>query len=142
MEVALEDDIISRDEYKILQIIRNHLKISGKMEEEIELKLRSKNVLKITPEEEKKLINSGDKDEDIKLYRKAVMQSLADFTVTQDEFKLLEGLRQVLGITEAEHVEIEKKIRDEIERNYSAPTAEKIYDRLATYLKMVKKHFI
>ena len=137
---ALEDGIITRDEGKLLKSLRSSLGITESMHEKLEQGFRKGKEILI--EDEDKELNLKDEiypDMYAETYKNAVITALKDKKITQDEFRILDYLRQAFDISLEEHGKVEKEVRDELNKTYKVGVTDMVWDRFNYWIKTVNR---
>jgi len=137
LEKALEDNIITKDEDALLKIIREKLGISKEQTGDFEKNIRAGKTIRLDAEEEEKLRAMSHPDKDKEIYTGAVLEALADQKITEDEFAILNCLREAYHISLDEHDSIVEEMKAQVKAK-GGPNAAFVLDRLNVFIKKIK----
>lgn len=104
---AMDDDILTDDEAQILHVLAESLGLSPSDTAECLAIVRGDEPNPFTGEED----YSGHYTGDVTTYQTALIAALDDEVISEDEWAMLNTLREVLGIQNDEHAMIEEAIR-------------------------------
>ena len=107
VETALDDNIISGDESQILSILARSLYINENTQEEILISLQEG---KPSPDFDFNVVEKPGVGE-VTAYQSALIGALDDEIITDDEWALLDILRELMAIQPNHHSMIEESIR-------------------------------
>ena len=108
LEIAMEDEIVTDDEATILHVLANALGVSPADTAEC---------LSIVRGEEKNPFDDLDEDYsghhlgDVTTYQSALIAALDDEIISEDEWSMLDVLRNIIGLQSDQHAMIEESIR-------------------------------
>ena len=108
LEIAMEDEIVTDDEAAILHVLANALGVSPGDTAEC---------LSIVRGEEKNPFDDLDEDYsghhlgDVTIYQSALIAALDDEIISEDEWSMLDVLRNIIGLQSDQHAMIEESIR-------------------------------
>ena len=108
LEIAMEDEIVTDDEAAILHVLANALGVSPGDTAEC---------LSIVRGEEKNPFDDLDEDYsghhlgDVTTYQSALIAALDDEIISEDEWSMLDVLRNIIGLQSDQHAMIEESIR-------------------------------
>ncbi len=108
LEIAMEDEIVTDDEATILHVLANALGVSPGDTAEC---------LSIVRGEEKNPFDDLDEDYsghhlgDVTTYQSALIAALDDEIISEDEWSMLDVLRNIIGLQSDQHAMIEESIR-------------------------------
>tara|TARA_B100001287_G_scaffold71489_1_gene59041 strand:+ start:706 stop:1155 length:450 start_codon:yes stop_codon:yes gene_type:complete len=108
LEIAMEDEIVTDDEATILHVLANALGVSPADTAEC---------LSIVRGEEKNPFDDLDEDYsghhlgDVTIYQSALIAALDDEIISEDEWSMLDVLRNIIGLQSDQHAMIEESIR-------------------------------
>lgn len=127
VEMALDDSIITGDESQILSILGKSLYLDDKTQQEIRESLQEgREIFNFNLEEvEKPGIG------EFTAYQSALIAALDDEIITDDEWALLDILRELMLIQPNQHSMIEQSIRS---RAMNLESDEKLVNRLDRFL--------
>lgn len=108
LRVAFEDQLVTNDEAQILKILAVALNVSPSDTAECQSIIAGEipNPFVLSDEE-----FTGYQVGDASMYQAALIAALDDEVITEDEWALVNHLRQLIGIQENEHALIEEAIR-------------------------------
>jgi len=127
VETALDDGIITGDESQILSLLAKSLDLDENAQNEILGSLREG---KDTPDFDYELVEESGIGE-ASAYQSALIGALDDEIITDDEWALLDILRELIGIQPNQHSMIEESVRS---RLMSLGESENLLEKLDRFL--------
>jgi len=119
MEKAYEDQVITSDETNLLNIVVAQFGFTSEQVIAALKHVRGQEKLQWTAAQEQGFINGSEPDSDRDLYSQIIMQALADDTITNDEWAIINQLRLLFAFTDAQHDAIEQSVMKKIEEGRS-----------------------
>jgi len=127
VETALDDGIITGDESQILSLLAKSLDLDENAQNEILGSLREG---KDTPDFDYEIVEESGIGE-ASAYQSALIGALDDDIITDDEWALLDILRELIGIQPNQHSMIEESVRS---RLMSLGESENLLEKLDRFL--------
>ena len=108
LDIAMDDEIVTDDEASILHVLANALGVSPSSTAECLAIVRGEEK---NPFDELEEDYSGHHLGDVTTYQSALIAALDDEVITEDEWSMLEVLRNLIGLQPDQHGMIEEAIR-------------------------------
>lgn len=108
LDIAMDDEIVTDDEASILHVLANALGVSPSSTAECLAIIRGEEK---NPFDELEEDYSGHHLGDVTTYQSALIAALDDEVITEDEWSMLEVLRNLIGLQPDQHGMIEEAIR-------------------------------
>ena len=108
LDIAMDDEIVTDDEASILHVLANALGVSPSSTAECLAIVRGEEK---NPFDELEEDYSGHHLGEVTTYQSALIAALDDEVITEDEWSMLEVLRNLIGLQPDQHGMIEEAIR-------------------------------
>jgi len=105
LRVALEDEVITDDESAMLKVVRRELGLKGEEHQ------RALKLVESSKDDAEQASTRPSHSEAEHLYEKVLFTALADDTISEDEWALLDILRITTAVSDTEHQAIASRVK-------------------------------